>query len=92
MQLKGRFGSSMDSPPDGIDMAKSMCDAVIYGILAGKDPKEYPVRPGSSPITDYSSSGGSCTVTEDGSSMTLHTCDCSDPENYSFYNEGKFKI
>ena len=66
---------------------KSMCDAVIYAILANEDPLEYPLRPMSSPISDYSSA-----VTEYGFKQTLRNCDCSDPENYSFYDEGRFKI
>ena len=82
----------MSSAPAGVDMAKSMCDAVIYDILAKDDPNEYPLRPGSSGISDYSSSGGTCTVTQYGSKLTLSDCDCSDPENYSFYDEGRFKI
>ena len=76
-------------------MAKSMCNNVIYLILANDDPKEYPLAqdgPMANPISTYSSNGGACTITEDGSSMTLHNCDCSDPKNYNFYDQGRFKI
>ena len=82
----------MSSAPDGVDMAKSMCDNVIYAILANDDPNEYPLRTGSSSISHYSSSGGTCTFTKHGFKQTLSDCDCSDPENYSFYDEGRFKI
>ena len=82
----------MSSAPDGVDMAKSMCDAVIYAILAKDDPNEYPLRPGSSPISEYYEWDGTCTVLKHGHYQKLSDCDCSDPENYSFYDEGRFKI
>merc|ERR1719328_177314 len=79
--FQGRFGSSMSSAP-------SFCDEVIYAILANDHPNEYPVGPEHRPIIDYSSSGGTCTFTAYGTfEQTLDNCDCSDPENYSFYDE-----
>ena len=77
----------------GAGMGKMMCNNVIYQILAGEDPKTYPllglasVEKGS-----YSSSGGACTIKDNGSEMTISNCDCSDPENYDFVDEGRFKI
>ena len=70
-----------------------MCSNTIYQILANDDPTEYTLS-GSplKPIKSYSSSGGSCTVTESGGSMTISNCDCSDPKNYNFADEGRFKI
>ena len=87
--LKGRFGPSFSSAPAGVDM----CDAVIYRILANDDPKEYPLGgPMSKPISAYSSEDGACTIIEYGYSQTVQNCDCSDPKNYNFYDEGRFKI
>ena len=85
----------MSSAPAGVDMAKSFCDAVIYAILANDDPKEYPLSkepssPLANPISTYSPAlHGSCNTSRYG---TVPNCDCSDPENYSFYDEGRFKI
>ena len=72
-----------------------MCNGLIYAILATDDPKEYPLAnegPMARPISKYSSNGGDCTITEDGSSMTVHNCDCSDPKNYNFEDEGRFMM
>ena len=88
-------------------MAKSMCDSLIYSILANDDPKEYPLAkdgPMKYPISTYSSNSGACTYeatmtacyndecTESKLSMTQQDCDCSDPKNYNFEDEGRFMI
>ena len=83
--------------PPGNDMAKTMCNNVIYAILANDDPKEYPLAkdgPMASPISTYSSNGSACTIGEPqhGSFMTVQYCDCSDPKNYNFEDEGRFMI
>ena len=72
-----------------------MCNNIIYSILANDDPNAYPLAedgPMANPISTYSSSGGACTITEDGSEMTISNCDCSDPKNYNFADKGRFKI
>ena len=75
-------------------MAKMFCHQIIYQILANDDPKEYPLGQDSGPIgpEDYSSEDDTCTLTGDGSSMTVQMCDCSDPKNYNFEDKGRFKI
>ena len=87
-------------------MAKTMCDNIIYAILANENPKEYPLAkdgPMGSPISTYSSKNGDCTYdatmtacsydecTESKLSITQPDCDCSDPKNYIFYDQGRFK-
>ena len=42
--------------------------------------------------TCSSSGGGEETCTESTESVTQANCDCSDPENYNFEDEGRFKI
>ena len=81
--------------PSGNDMDKTMCNSLIYAILANDDPKEYPLAndgPMGKPISKYSPDGGACTITEDGSSTTVQNCDCSNPKNYNFEDEGRFMI
>ena len=80
-------------------MDKGMCNMVIYMILANDDPYEYPLAkdpytPLADPISTYSSNGGVCTFTlpQYGWSETVQNCDCSDPKNYNFYDQGRFKI
>ena len=90
--LKGRSASL----PPGMDMetmSKMMCNQNMYMILSSKNPTEYPAMAGpggSGGSISYSSSGGSCTIGQGGFSMTYKNCDCSDPENYVFYDEGRF--
>ena len=76
-------------------MQKQMCSGFIYSVLSNENPTEYPkmtdgpAGPNSGNMT-FSSSGGSCTIEEEGFSMTLPNCDCSDPKKYVFYDEGRF--
>ena len=73
--LKGRSASL----PPGMNMetmTKMMCNQIINDILENG--------------LDYSYSGGWCTITEGYGSMTIQGCDCSDPKNYNFYDEGRF--
>ena len=75
-------------------MGKMMCNQAIYQILAGGDPNKYPLSGPVKPVKkgSYSSSGGNCKMTDGGMSITYSNCDCSDPENYDFVDEGRFKI
>merc|ERR1711990_441043 len=89
-------GRSASLPP-GMDMetmSKMMCNQNMYMILSSKNPTEYPAMAGpggSGGSISYSSSGGSCTIGQGGFSMTYKNCDCSDPENYVFYDEALCK-
>merc|ERR1719312_786059 len=87
---KGR--SVPEGPPPG--MGKMMCNNFIYTILAGEDSKNYPLANGLEPAEkgSYSSSGGACSITEDGSTVTISNCDCSDPKSYNFADKELCKI
>ena len=37
-----------------------------------------------------SNEGSSCKIEQEFGSVTYGNCDCSDPDNYSFYDEGRF--
>ena len=77
---------------------KAFCNKVNYAILANDNPIEYPLSSEIQPLKpgDYSSKDGTCTINESYGDMIrekeVPMCDCSDPENYNFLNEGKFKI
>ena len=76
-----------DGPPP-----RMQCNKVIYYILANDNPEEYPLLVGDKPTSTFSSKDGACTFTEDGMSVTVNDCDCSDPKKYNFYDKGRFKI
>ena len=42
------------------------------------------------PEQDYSSDGNDCTYLNGEDYVTVTDCDCSDPENYDFSDEGRF--
>ena len=81
-------------------MDKDLCHIMNYELLSIEDPKEYPssMDPSNS-LKIYSSDGGSCTYNLHDDSVdyetynfeaTIQDCDCSDPKNYDFYDEGRF--
>ena len=68
-------GPPSSGPPPGLDMAKMMCNNIIYSILANDDPKEYPLAedgPMANPISTYSSNDGACTF-----DATMEVCQSS---------------
>ena len=87
-------------------MSKSYCHGVNYQILSFRYPNEYPqVTVDPKDVSGYASRSGDCFVTDQlqvmstvmndsnelslTSTVTVH-CDCNDPENYNFKDEGKF--
>merc|ERR1719328_585787 len=69
----GKMMCNQAGLPDIGDFEKVMCNQAIYLILAGGDPKKYPLSGPLKPVKkgSYSSSGGTCTVTQSGASMTI---------------------
>jgi len=79
-------------------MNKVSCKMAIYEILSIEDPKKYP-RPMNTSVPSITPDGGSCIVSEPDEpepynlvtiQIVIQYCDCSDPKNYDFYDEGKF--
>ena len=102
--LKARSGLEVDLDFD--ETEKLWCNEANYAILAYGNPNEYPLSTGSPFYSlkpgDFSSEDNSCTIGESSVSMSsssmssgpfiISMCDCSDPENYNFYDQGRFKI
>ena len=82
-------------------VSKTYCHGVNYGLLSLLYPNEYPVvMVEQEDVSGYASRSGDCSgqiqysmngidTQMNSVSMTVH-CDCSDPENYKFKDEGKF--
>ena len=76
------------------------CNQLLYGILSNENSKEYPLSNILGIVSDYSSSCGYCTIPQDlgthfsstERNFTYSNCDCSDPKNYNFKDEGRFEI
>ena len=82
-----------EDEPDSEELPpKMLCNKVVYYILANDNPEEYPLMDDDKPTSTFSSKDGACTFTEDGMSVTVNDCDCSDPKKYNFYDKGRFKI
>ena len=78
-------------------VSKSYCHGVNYGILSLLYPNEYPEFDPED-VSDYASRSGDCFITDEvqyvneynmNTTVTVY-CDCNDPENYDFKDEGKF--
>ena len=53
------------------------CNEAVYAILYQEQ--------------EYSSDGNDCTYLDGVNYKTVTDCDCSDPDSYDFYDEGRFK-
>ena len=81
------------SGPDGPGDDTGMCFIANYVQIAEKNGWPAYVTPGGA-ITkdDVSSDGDTCKMAMDPGfpPMTVPNCDCSDPDNFSFADEGRF--
>ena len=73
-----------------------MCSTANYVLIAEKNdwpPYVFPGPGGSSSLTkdDVISDENGCTVNMMGFPMPNENCDCSDPDNFTFKDEGKFR-
>ena len=57
-------------------MAKSTCNSINFQLLETGEKGDQ--------------QGADCVMGDANASMTVPNCDCSDPENYDFYDEGRF--
>ena len=81
-------------------VSKTYCHGVNYGLLSLLYPNEYPVvMVEQEDVSGYASRSGDCSglIQLKSRYHTMHSaitvpvhCDCSDPENYKFKDEGKF--
>ena len=58
-------------------MAKSTCNSINFQLLETGEKGDH----------QY---GDDCVIVETDGSVTYTNCDCSDPGNYDFYDEGRF--
>ena len=78
-------------------MSKAYCHGINYQILSSRYPNEYPeVTVDPKDVSGYASRSRDCFVTDQlqvmntvmNDILVTVSCDCNDPENYNFKDEG----
>ena len=82
-QLRGEITCGSDSDEEDSDSAnvvesKAECNEALFKIIYQEQ--------------DYSVEGNDCRYLDGVNYHTVTDCDCSDPDNYDFYDEGSFLI